>query len=531
MSALRIPASAVGIMVGPREDEVDARWLMAYAAALGEHGPEYFDTTRPGGILAHPLFPVCYEWPLALDVRAKAVPDDVAVRGVHATHRLTLHRPPRAGDRLSTTATVVALERRTPGAYLVLRMETVDAAGQPVSTTEYGSLYLGVECESAPHPNPLPRREGEHGTFSPQGRGQGEGHTEPGAGRSTCRIATTLAHVYTGARESGTRSTPTGDRARRRAARHHPPRHRHAGLAISQALRQQPRGAATPGRAVAARFGAMVRCPSRLVVRGQAPAVAGRRGRALRGARRGRPPRGARRGARAGAMTKLERVLAALKRQPTDRPPYAFWRHFPDVDGNPAALAQSTLRFHERYQSDFLKVTPTGGYAVADWGCVESSEVLPDGHRPCARHAVNGPEDWKKIRPVKMESTSWASHLETIIRCVVDRRVDCPTIPTVFSPLSLARKLSGDRLNYDLKENPQAVSDAVEATTETILAFAEACFRGRARRASSTRSRRPAPPFTPRRSTATSASRTTGASWRRCAPSPSSPSSTATASA
>ena len=29
------------------------------------------------------------------------------------------------------------------------------------------------------------------------------------------------------------------------------------------------------------------------------------------------------------------------------------------------ALAQSTLRFHERYQSDFLKVTPNGGYARA----------------------------------------------------------------------------------------------------------------------------------------------------------------------
>jgi uroporphyrinogen decarboxylase len=49
-------------------------------------------------------------------------------------------------------------------------------------------------------------------------------------------------------------------------------------------------------------------------------------------------------------------------------------------------------------------------------------------------------------------------------------------MPTVWSPLSLARKLSGDRLNYDLKENPQAVTDALEAITETILAFAEACF-------------------------------------------------------
>jgi uroporphyrinogen decarboxylase len=176
-------------------------------------------------------------------------------------------------------------------------------------------------------------------------------------------------------------------------------------------------------------------------------------------------------------MNKLERIRAAIARQPTDRTPYAFWRHFPDVDRNAAALAQSTMRFHERYGSDFLKVTPTGGYAVEDWGCVESDEVMPDGHRPCARHAVTAPDDWKKIRPLPVESTGWGAHLETIIRCVVDRRVDCPTVPTVFSPLSLARKLSGDRLNYDLKENPQAVTGALEAITETILTFMDACFR------------------------------------------------------
>jgi uroporphyrinogen decarboxylase len=176
-------------------------------------------------------------------------------------------------------------------------------------------------------------------------------------------------------------------------------------------------------------------------------------------------------------MTKLERILAAVRRAPVDRPPYAFWRHFPDVDRNPAALAQATLRFHERYGSDFLKVTPPAGYAVADWGCVESDRAMPDGHRPCARHAVTAHEDWKKIRPVKMESTGWASHLETVLRCVVDRRADCPTLPTVWSPLSLARRLAGDRLAYDLRENPQAVAGALEAIAETTLAFMDACLR------------------------------------------------------
>jgi acyl dehydratase len=258
MSALRIPATAVGITVGPREHEVDARWLMAYAAALGESGPEYFDTTRPGGILAHPLFPVCYEWPLALDVRAKALPDDVAVRGVHATHRLTLHRPPHAGDRLSTTATVAALERRTPGAYLVLRMETVDAAGGPVSTTEYGSLYLGVECEGP--------------TLAPKGRGQGEGPSGTKWWSADVPIASTLAHVYT---ECARIWNPIHtDRAIALGAGL-PDIILHGtatlALAISQALRHQPRGAATLVRVVAARFGGMVGLPSRLVVRGQAP--------------------------------------------------------------------------------------------------------------------------------------------------------------------------------------------------------------------------------------------------------------------
>lgn len=58
---MRIPAGIVGTTVGLDVQEIDARWLMAYAAALGETAPEYFDTTRPAGILAHPLFPVCYE--------------------------------------------------------------------------------------------------------------------------------------------------------------------------------------------------------------------------------------------------------------------------------------------------------------------------------------------------------------------------------------------------------------------------------------------------------------------------------------
>jgi acyl dehydratase len=274
---LNIPASIVGATVGPREHLIDARWLMAYAAALGETAPEYFDTTRPGGIVAHPLFPVCYEWPLARDSRGGGVPDEVATRAVHATHHLTLHRPLRVGDRLRSTATVTALERRRPGAYLVLRVETVDAEDRPVTSTEYGSLYLGVDCE-APHPCPLPKRERESApitlsppgvTLSPLGRGQGEGDQPTWAWTADVAIAPTLAHVYT---ECARIWNPIHtDRAVALAAGlsdiilHGTAT---LALAISEALRRQPGGAATRVRSVDCRFGAMVRLPSRLVVRG-----------------------------------------------------------------------------------------------------------------------------------------------------------------------------------------------------------------------------------------------------------------------
>jgi uroporphyrinogen decarboxylase len=174
-------------------------------------------------------------------------------------------------------------------------------------------------------------------------------------------------------------------------------------------------------------------------------------------------------------MTRPQRIAAALKREPVDRVPYAVWRHFPQVDRNPAGLAQATLRFHERYASDFLKITPPGGYAVEAWGCVESDEVRPDGHRPCASCAVQRPEDWKKIRPLDPSAAAgWNQQLETIIRMGFDRRIgDALVVPTLFSPLSLARKLSGERLTEDLRGHPALVKDALAAITETLVRYAD----------------------------------------------------------
>jgi uroporphyrinogen decarboxylase len=177
-------------------------------------------------------------------------------------------------------------------------------------------------------------------------------------------------------------------------------------------------------------------------------------------------------------MTRRERIGAAIRREPVDRVPYALWRHFPAVDRSPAGLAQATLRFHDHYGSDFVKLTPGSGAAVQAWGCVEAEEVLPDGHRACAACAVRHADDWKRIKPLDPSSApGYVDQIETIVRIGFDRRIgDAPVLPTLFSPLSLARKLSGDRLQTDLREHPGLVTEALEAIAETLVRFADLAF-------------------------------------------------------
>jgi uroporphyrinogen-III decarboxylase len=174
-------------------------------------------------------------------------------------------------------------------------------------------------------------------------------------------------------------------------------------------------------------------------------------------------------------MTRRERLHAATRRQPVDRPPYAFWRHFPQVDRSPAGLAQATLRFHDRYGSDFLTIVPPAGYAAEAWGCAEAEAPGPDGARPCAACPIRRAEDWRRIRPVDPTTApGLAGIFETIVRLGFDRRVgDAPVLLALPAPLSVARRLAGGRLGPDLREWPDAVGGALEAITDTLVRCAE----------------------------------------------------------
>ena len=152
-----VPTNMVGDEIGPIKHEVDARWIMAYAASLGDTQDCYFDTRRDNGIVAHPMFAVCPEWPVIVQGRDLAdkwgITPEESRQSVHATHDLTIHRLVRPGDVLSTRLTYTGVENKRPGAYTTSKIETVDADGRAVSTTHQGGIYLGVPAVGEDRPD------------------------------------------------------------------------------------------------------------------------------------------------------------------------------------------------------------------------------------------------------------------------------------------------------------------------------------------------------------------------------------------
>jgi acyl dehydratase len=180
-----LKSNIVGRRSEPATIEVDARWMMAYAACLGDPRPCYMDTLRADGIAAHPLFPVCVEWVTRPSASSFGLTDAEAARGVHYSYDVTLHRWIRPGHRVTTVSEVVAVTRHRAGAHLLTRIEA-SADGEPLWTTQTGSLLRQVEVEGD-------ETTLERTTASPQGTRDIPSDVQSSA---TVSVAPTLAHTY-----------------------------------------------------------------------------------------------------------------------------------------------------------------------------------------------------------------------------------------------------------------------------------------------------------------------------------------------
>ncbi|MDP6186618.1 MAG: MaoC family dehydratase N-terminal domain-containing protein, partial [Pseudomonadales bacterium] len=138
--------STIGAQTESVQHTTDARWLMAYAGSLGDTNPLYMDTTQE--IYAHPVFPVCLEWPSIQATRqlagAGGLTDSEASKGVHATHDLHIYRTIGPNETLRTQVRVIDVREIRPGAACVMQIDTLDSENQLVCRTYQTSIYRGV---------------------------------------------------------------------------------------------------------------------------------------------------------------------------------------------------------------------------------------------------------------------------------------------------------------------------------------------------------------------------------------------------
>jgi len=177
-------------------------------------------------------------------------------------------------------------------------------------------------------------------------------------------------------------------------------------------------------------------------------------------------------------MNKRERVDAALRGAAVDRPPISFWRHFFEKETSATGLAEAMLGFQRAYEWDFMKVNPRACYHAEPWGCRFQFSGQAHIEPKLVEAAVKTPEDWRKIMPLSPTTGAFGEQLEALRRIKEGLGGAVPFVETVFTPLSVAGRLTGsdDVMLEHLRRYPDRVHEALEAITVTFEGFAKSCL-------------------------------------------------------
>ncbi len=176
-------------------------------------------------------------------------------------------------------------------------------------------------------------------------------------------------------------------------------------------------------------------------------------------------------------MDKRSRVQAALRGEAVDRVPLSLWRHFHREDRTPQGLAVATLALVLEYDLDLVKLTPSGLYAVEDWGGERIVYPGTEDDPPFLRTpAVTEPADWRRLPVLDPVAGALGRELQAVRLVAAGLGGQTPLLMTVFSPLTLAYKLAGGRVINHLRQHPTDLHAGLETIAETTARFARAAL-------------------------------------------------------
>jgi uroporphyrinogen decarboxylase len=179
-------------------------------------------------------------------------------------------------------------------------------------------------------------------------------------------------------------------------------------------------------------------------------------------------------------MTKLQRMEASLRNQPVDRPPVSLWRHFYECERSAEDLAGAMLSFHRKYDWDWMKINPRASYHVEGWGVrTDYGKGGPNDKPSVVEYPIRSAADWGKLKPLSLTEGELDEQIEVVERICEALGGETFAVQTVFNPLSIAADMVPDEQQIldAMRDNPQALKDALEVITETFAGFARECVK------------------------------------------------------
>lgn len=171
-------------------------------------------------------------------------------------------------------------------------------------------------------------------------------------------------------------------------------------------------------------------------------------------------------------MNHRQRMNAVLRGEPIDHVPVALWRHFPNDDQRAETLAARVVEFQNKFEFDFVKVTPASGYPAEMYGATFVDAKNREGTRSYTARPVNAMNDWDKLEPLDTTNPVFVRELAALKLIRQQLGSDIHILQTIFSPLNSALNIAGDRLYTDLREQPDVLHRGLRAITETTNRFA-----------------------------------------------------------
>ena len=171
-------------------------------------------------------------------------------------------------------------------------------------------------------------------------------------------------------------------------------------------------------------------------------------------------------------MDHWQRIAAAAAGEPVDRLPISLWRHFPEDDLDPAKLAGHMVSWQRKWDFDLVKFMPSGTYGVEDWGAVTAYRGAANGARAVVKTGLARAEDWPRLARLDPRKGVLGQQVEALRLAARELGGGAPILQTIFSPLTTARKLAGDRVFADMRRSPEALEAGLRIITDATIEFA-----------------------------------------------------------